>query len=132
MTSVVWRCYLGAGAVAAGVALVLPVAPRSVLLIAVSASAALAIVAGIRCHRPPARAAWWLLAAGQGLFVLGDVLFTVNDLILHIEPFPSLADALYLAGYPVLAGWRCWSGAARSRGTGRRCWTRRSSRPASA
>jgi signal transduction histidine kinase len=104
MTPVVWRCYLGAGAIAAGVTLMLPVGPRSVLLIAVSASAALAIVAGIARQRPPARAAWWLLAAGQGLFVLGDVLFTVNDLILHIEPFPSLADALYLAGYPVLAG----------------------------
>jgi signal transduction histidine kinase len=104
MTPVVWRSYLGAGALAACVVLLLPVGPRAVLLIAVSASAALAIVAGITRHRPAARAAWWLLAAGQGLFVLGDVLFSVNDLILHIEPFPSLADALYLAGYPVIAG----------------------------
>jgi signal transduction histidine kinase len=103
MTPMAWRSYLGAGALLAYVVLVLPAGPRAVLVIAVSASAALAIVAGIRRHRPPARAAWWLLAAGQGLFVLGDVLFSVNELILHIEPFPSLADALYLAGYPVLA-----------------------------
>src|SRR6266540_2731631 len=104
MTPVVWRSYLGAGALAACVVLMLPAAPRAVLVIVVSASAALAIVAGTGRHRPAARAAWWLLAAGQGLFALGDVLFSVNDLILHIEPFPSLADALYLAGYPVLAG----------------------------
>jgi signal transduction histidine kinase len=103
MTPTVWRSYLGAGALAAGAVLLLPVVPEAVLVIAVSASAAVAIVAGIVRHRPAARAAWWLLAAGQGLFVLGDVLFSVNELILHIEPFPSLADALYLAGYPVLA-----------------------------
>jgi len=104
MTPVVWRSYLGAGALAACVVLMLPAAPRAVLLIVVSASAALAIVVGTVRHRPAARAAWWLVAAGQGFFALGDVLFSVNDLILHIEPFPSLADALYLAGYPVLAG----------------------------
>jgi signal transduction histidine kinase len=103
MTPVVWRCYLGAGALAAGAVLVLPAAPEAVLVIVVSASAAVAIVAGIVRHGPPTRAAWWLLAAGQGLFALGDTLFSVNDLILQIEPFPSLADAFYLAGYPVLA-----------------------------
>jgi len=103
MSPVAWRAYLGAGALAACVVLLLPAAPRALLLIAVSASAALAIVAGTIRYRPAGRAAWWLLAAGQGLFALGDVLFSVNDLILHIEPFPSLADVLYLAGYPVLA-----------------------------
>ena len=103
MTPLVWRSYLCAGVLAAGAVLLLPAVPESVLVIAVSASAALAIAAGTARHRPPARAAWWLLAAGQGLFALGDTLFSVNDLVLHIEPFPSLADALYLAGYPALA-----------------------------
>src|SRR4029453_19396398 len=35
--------------------------------------------------------------------VVGDPLFSIDDLVLHIEPVPSLADALYLPGYPVLA-----------------------------
>jgi hypothetical protein len=61
-----------------------------------------AIAAGIRWHRPPRRAAWWLIAAAQGLFVAGDALFSINELVLGIEPFPSLADALYLPGYPAL------------------------------
>jgi signal transduction histidine kinase len=104
MTPLVWRSYLGAGVLAAGAVLLLPAVPESILVIAVSASAALAIAVGTTRHRPPAPAAWWLLAVGQGLFALGDVLFSVNDLILHIEPFPSLADGLYLGGYPVLAG----------------------------
>jgi hypothetical protein len=38
-----------------------------------------------------------------GLFVVGDTLFSANELVLGIEPFPSLADAVYLPGYPVLA-----------------------------
>jgi hypothetical protein len=32
--------------------------------------------------------------------VAGDALFSVNDLVLGIEPFPSLADALSLPGWP--------------------------------
>jgi signal transduction histidine kinase len=35
--------------------------------------------------------------------VVGAALFSIDDLVLHIEPVPSLADALYLPGYPVLA-----------------------------
>jgi hypothetical protein len=79
MTPLVWRSYLGAGVLAAGAVLLLPAVPEALLVIAVSASAALAIVAGIVRHRPPARAAWWLLAAGQGLFALGDVLFSLTS-----------------------------------------------------
>jgi signal transduction histidine kinase len=99
----VWRLYLGAGALATGVYYLLPDGPRAVLNLLVGASAAAAIAVGIAWHRPARRLAWWLIAAGQGLFVAGDALFSINELVLHIEPFPSLADALYLPGYPVLA-----------------------------
>jgi hypothetical protein len=82
-----------------------------VLLIVVSASAALAIVVGTVRHRPAARAAWWLVAAGQEFVALGDVLFSVNDLILHIEPFPSLADARPGAGVTLRASFHAPSAA---------------------
>jgi signal transduction histidine kinase len=72
----------------------------------------------MRWHRPLRRLPWWLIAAAQGLFVAGDALFSVNDLILGIEPFPSLADALYLPGYPALAAGLALL--ALSRSTGRR------------
>ena len=98
-----WRLYLGAGAIATGVYYLLPPGPRAVLNVVVGASAVAAIAAGIAWHRPARRLAWWLIAAAQGLFVAGDALFSINELVLQIEPFPSLADALYLPGYPVLA-----------------------------
>ena len=36
-------------------------------------SGVVAIVAGIRMHRPKARAAWWLFVVGQFLFFSGDL-----------------------------------------------------------
>jgi class 3 adenylate cyclase len=62
-----------------------------------------AILAGIAIYRPARPAPWLLLAAGQLLFVIGDVLFGIDQHILHSTPFPSPADAFYLLGYPVLA-----------------------------
>jgi diguanylate cyclase len=85
--------------------------------VVVGASAVAAIAAGLRWHRPARRLPWCLIAAAQGLFVAGDALFSVNDLVLGIEPFPSLADALYLPGYPVLAAGLALL--AHSRSTGR-------------
>jgi diguanylate cyclase len=46
---------------------------------------------------------WWCFAAGQLLFVVGDVLYAVIDQVLHQSPFPSVADVFYVGGYPVLA-----------------------------
>ena len=66
-------------------------------------SAVIAIVIGVRRHEPRNRLAWHLLALGQLLFVAGDVLWAVYQLILHVAiPFPSPADGLYLAGYPAI------------------------------
>jgi diguanylate cyclase (GGDEF)-like protein/PAS domain S-box-containing protein len=63
----------------------------------------LAIVAGIRMHRPGARAAWWLFAAGQFLFFSGDLYtYSYPKLTGADVEFPSIGDALYLAVYPVL------------------------------
>jgi signal transduction histidine kinase len=103
MRRTAWLVYLGLGALATGVYYRLPDLPGAALYVAVGASAVVAIAKGIAWHRPAQRLAWWLIAGGQGLFVVGDALFSVNELILGIEPFPSLADALYLPGYPALA-----------------------------
>jgi diguanylate cyclase (GGDEF)-like protein len=61
-----------------------------------------ASIATILRRRPDGWRAWLLLAAGQAAFVLGDVLWTVN-LALGVDPFPSIADVAYVAGYPLLA-----------------------------
>ena len=43
---------------------------------------------------------WILMAVGQALFVAGDLLWNWYEVIGE-DPFPSMADVLYLAGYPV-------------------------------
>jgi hypothetical protein len=61
-----------------------------------------AIVAGVRMHRPASRWAWYLIALGQALFVARDVLaYNYRALFGAALPFPSVADPVYLAVYPV-------------------------------
>ncbi len=64
------------------------------------------ILVGVRIHRPINRAGWILLAVGGTFFTLGDAVGNIYAVILHLSiPFPSIADAFYLAGYPfVFAG----------------------------
>ena len=62
-----------------------------------------AIVVGIRLHRPSSRAPWLLFAAGSALFWLGDLYTYSYPLLLGAEvPFPSPGDGLYLLVYPVI------------------------------
>ena len=72
-----------------------------VLFDAFAVTSVIVMVAGVRRNRPRCALLWLLLAGGQLLWALGDVLFNYYDAIGE-DPFPSLADALYLAGYPLL------------------------------
>ena len=95
----VWWWYVATASVLAGLYMfVPPFKGQGPLLNLVGFSGVVAIVAGIRAHKPRARAAWWLFAAGQFLFFSGDVYTYSNP----NAPFPSPGDALYLAVYPVL------------------------------
>ncbi|WP_433382181.1 putative bifunctional diguanylate cyclase/phosphodiesterase [Actinoplanes sp. CA-142083] len=62
----------------------------------------LAILAGVRLHRPERPAMWYWFAAGQLVSVVGDLVYEYYDLVLHQEPYPSLADVFYLASYPAV------------------------------
>ena len=54
-------------------------------------------------HKPRARVAWWLFAAGQFLFLSGDLYtYSYPKLLGADVGFPSVGDALYLTVYPVL------------------------------
>src|SRR4051812_48991659 len=73
------------------------------LINALGLSGVVAITVGIRMHKPRARAAWWLFAAGQFLFFSGDLYtYSYPKLLGADVGFPSIGDALYLAVYPVL------------------------------
>jgi diguanylate cyclase (GGDEF)-like protein len=49
------------------------------------------------------RLAWMLIGSAFLLTAVGDVLWVLYDVVWEIEPFPSLADFVYLAFYPVIA-----------------------------
>jgi signal transduction histidine kinase len=100
---VAWAVFLALGALAT---LVYYLLPQGVVLDVwyevMGAAAVVAIVVGARRHadRP---LPWFLLAAGEAMFVAGDVLWSIYDRVLHLSPFPSAADGFYLAGYPLIA-----------------------------
>ncbi|WP_167583855.1 putative bifunctional diguanylate cyclase/phosphodiesterase [Kineococcus rubinsiae] len=103
MTTYGWRAHLVAGAVLVLAYTVLPAglgADAVYQLVAVSA--AVAILVGVRRHRPTHRHPWLLLAGGQLLWAAGDGLWNWYADVAHTDPYPSGADVAYLAAYPVL------------------------------
>ena len=62
------------------------------------------ILVGVRADPAGRHLPWYLFAVGQFGFVLGDGIRAVYESGLGVEaPFPSVADATYLAAYPILA-----------------------------
>jgi diguanylate cyclase (GGDEF)-like protein len=74
------------------------------LTVAQGLGAAAAMLVGARRHRSPARAAWTLFALGVALNALGSLAEMIVADVFHAEPFPGVADVLYLALYPALFG----------------------------
>src|SRR5574341_453812 len=100
-----WRAYLAFGALLAVVYyLVPPQIAKLAIWPVIGFSSAAAILLGIRWNHPDRPLAWYLFAAGQVLFVLGDTLYAVRIRLLHDTSmlFPSYIDSLYLAFYPCL------------------------------
>ncbi len=60
-----------------------------------------AILLGLAIHRPTDRRSWLIIAAALGCWMGGDLIWDYHEIVLGNSPFPSEADALYLAGYPV-------------------------------
>src|SRR5215218_7155254 len=98
-----WLLYLAAGLAVAVGGLRLPGLQASIVYQLVGLSAVVSILTGMRLHRPARRGIWYGLAGGLGVFVAGDVVYSIYVYGLHREPFPSPADELYLASYPLLA-----------------------------
>jgi signal transduction histidine kinase len=91
------------GLLALGYFLVPPGVAKVACWAGLMTGAAVAIVVGVRVHRPQAPLAWYLIAASQLAFAAGDAV-GYNDLwVRQVEPpFPSLADYLTLPCYPLL------------------------------
>lgn len=48
--------------------------------------------------------AWLFIVLAQISFLLGDLLWMIYEAVLHIEPYPSLADLFYILYYPLVLG----------------------------
>ncbi|MGH2945652.1 MAG: putative bifunctional diguanylate cyclase/phosphodiesterase [Solirubrobacteraceae bacterium] len=99
-----WAVYLVLGAALCALYVgVSPLQGSGPLMNLIGLSPVLAILVGIRLHRPASRLPWLLLAAGSALFWLGDLYTYSYPHLLGAEvPFPSPGDALYVAMYPVM------------------------------
>ena len=100
MTAV--RRYLLVGGMAAAGCVLLPLGlGRDALYCLIGASGATAIVVGVRRNHPVQPLAWYLIAAGTGVWAAADALYAWYQHVEFIDPFPSLADVFYLAVYPL-------------------------------
>jgi diguanylate cyclase (GGDEF)-like protein len=105
-----WLLYLVAGLVLQAVYYVVPasdggVVVRVVLYCLITTSAGIAVFAGVWRNGPKPRMPWVLLGLSQIVYAAADAYFYVAHYLLRILDYPSIADPLYLAHYPlVVAG----------------------------
>jgi diguanylate cyclase (GGDEF)-like protein/PAS domain S-box-containing protein len=79
-------------------------AAAPVLWAVIGLAGVIAVVIGMRVHRPAHQWPWWFLAGGLLTFIAGDTYYNVMEEYFDASnPFPSPADACYLATYPLFA-----------------------------
>ncbi|MDQ3710030.1 MAG: hypothetical protein M3387_12140, partial [Actinomycetota bacterium] len=101
------RAYLVAGLLATTGYFLLPSGglAQSVLNAGIHLSMLAAVAVGVRRHRPSSVRPWLAILAGGGLYAAANVLWYVVPVASGVPaPFPSIADALYLAAYLLLLG----------------------------
>jgi diguanylate cyclase (GGDEF)-like protein len=104
-----YRCLLGGTLACVGFVVVDPPGesqPWWYLLVAAFGTG-MAVV-GVWKRPRSTRRVWIAIAVGQVLYLLGDALFYLYQSLLHLAPYPSPADAAYLARYPALLLGLCW------------------------
>jgi hypothetical protein len=58
-------------------------------------------VAAQKSLSAPLRRAWFILGLSFVMFLIGNLIWAYLEVVLRVEPFPSLADVFYLAFYPL-------------------------------
>src|SRR5919106_1964114 len=98
-----WLAYSGGGVVVTLAYLFVPGLRLGPLFNVIALSSPIAIVIAVRLWKPETRAAWYLFALGQALFVAGDVITYNYERFFGVAlPFPSIGDVFYLSVYPCL------------------------------
>ena len=70
---------------------------------AVGSAAVVVVWVNIFRHRPTRRLGWMLVAGGFTAWALGDILYSVENVVLELGWYPAPSDAVYLAAYGLLA-----------------------------
>jgi membrane associated rhomboid family serine protease len=115
-----WQAFLAAGTAAVVAYFLLPdTGWQTAVNAAIGLGGVAGLLVGATLHRPRRPAVWWMLAGGLLFIAAGDSAYALYERVLHGEaPFPSVADALYLAGCPPCGCWparaRCGSSTTRS------------------
>ena len=99
-----WWVWLVVGTVATGGYFTLPAGSlsRNLAYNGIGLCSALLILVAVLWLRPARARMWYLFAAGQAVWVVGDVVYEYYQYVLEVEPYPSPADIFYLAAYPLL------------------------------
>ncbi len=102
----VWKIWLGAAAALTTAYFVVDNTPTSKLVLynGLGAMAVIMILVGVKMNQPKPREPWLWFAAGLGSFLIADVIYYVQELLLGADnvPYPSIADPFYLLVYPLL------------------------------
>ncbi len=114
-----WRWFAAAGLALVAVYAFLPPGAQGAVTVGLNVATVVAIVVGVRLHRPERRDGWVLLALGWSLSAAAIVYWLPYNVDPATPvPFPTLADVVFLGAYPLLA-----VGLLRlTRAEGRRAW----------
>ncbi len=101
----VTNLYVAVGLLAVGLYFLVPANLARYTYDAFSIVAAIVVAMATRLYRPTASFPWYLIAAGQFLFAVGDITYAIYLEVLKSDAFPGLYDLFYLSAYPfVTAG----------------------------
>ncbi len=77
--------------------------PMNAYYQAIATACMLIALLGVAHHRPVRRQGWLLVIGGFGCWVVADLVFALEAEVWNGEVYPAPSDALYLAGYGVMA-----------------------------
>ena len=97
------RWYVLLNAVGIGIYFLLPATMQNIAFIVSNVIPLCAILYAWKARQLRPTSGWLLFAAFPMVTGIGNSVYFVNDSILHIDPFPSMGDAAFLAGYVLLA-----------------------------
>jgi diguanylate cyclase (GGDEF)-like protein/PAS domain S-box-containing protein len=104
MASRLWHTYLTLGVALTVVYYLLPSETADLVVWPIIGwSSVIAVVVGVAVNRPDQRLAWYLLAAGVAMQVIGDSLYSIRTFVQGSEvELASYIDLPYLAMYPLV------------------------------